>query len=149
MNESAKGEKDMNSIFKLSDLQTFKVMAELQANQIPGGVVYFITEGNTITWKLASTSFDIDTLSIGSKIDKDGGANHAMLKRSTMTEKIPRSVYGVRLSVTSSPIIDDLNNVVGAVSIALPRLHPVVASFGHFAPILSEMFPEGSFFICN
>lgn len=135
----------MNSMFKLSDLATFKIIAELQVNQIPGGVVYFITEGNTITWKLASTSFDIDMLSVGSKIDRNGSAHHAMLEKRNVIEKIPRSVYGIRLSVISSPIVDDLNNVVGSVSIASPRLHPVAASFEHFAPILSEMFPEGSF----
>lgn len=132
-------------MIKVSDLAIFKIFAELQINKIPGGAVYFIVEGETITWKVASRSFDIKNLQIGTRISKQGGAYHAINEKRTIEEKIPRSVYGTRLHVTSSPIVNEMDEVVGALSIAFPRLHPIVAGFQYFAPILSEMFPEGVF----
>lgn len=132
-------------MIKSSDLEMFKAFAELQVNQVPGGAVYFIVEGNTITWKLSSRSFDIKNLQVGMKISNHGGAYRAIGEKRTVEEKIPRSVYGTRLSVTSTPIANEEGEVVGALSIAFPHLHPIAASFEYFAPILSEMFPEGVF----
>ena len=132
-------------MIKISELPILKTFAELQVNKIPGGAVYFIVEGDTITWKLASEYFDIKNLQVGTKVSNKGGAYHAMSKKRTIDEKIPRSVYGIRLHVTSSPIADETGEVVGALSIAFPRIHPIASGFQYFAPILSEMFPEGVF----
>lgn len=132
-------------MLKLSELPILKTFAELQVNKIPGGAVYFIVEGDTITWKLASEYFDIKDLQVGTRISNQGGAYQAISKKRTIDEKIPRSVYGTRLQVTSIPIVDETGEVVGALSIAFPRLHPIASGFQYFAPILSEMFPEGVF----
>jgi uncharacterized protein YoxC len=132
-------------MIKLSDLSIFKIFAELQINKIPGGAAYFIVEGDTIAWKLASQSFDIKSLQLGTRISKQGGAYHAMSQKKTIDEKIPRSVYGVRVQVTSTPIVNETGEIVGALSIAFPRLHPIAYRFEYFSPILAEMFPEGFF----
>jgi hypothetical protein len=47
--------------------------------------------------------------------------------------------------ITSIPIINEAGDAVGAFAMAFPKLHPVAKAFGDFAPILSEMFPEGAF----
>ena len=41
-------------------------------------------------------------------------------------------------------MINDNDEIVGAFSILIPRLHPVVKAFPDFAPIVAEMFPEGA-----
>ena len=68
-----------------------------------------------------------------------------MQEKKLVTMKMPRSVYGTRIEATAIPIEDEPGYIVGAATIVYPRLHPVAATFGDFAPIISEMFPEGVF----
>ena len=69
----------------------------------------------------------------------------AMRQRKVLSQNIDRSAYGIRLTITSIPIVDEEDNVVGAFAMAVPKLHPIGKSFGSFAPMLGEMFPEGAF----
>lgn len=132
-------------MIKLSDVEAYKAFAEMQVNQIPGGAVYLIVNGNTIIWKLASASFDVAGFKSGEKLGSESVILQAINEKKTITGKIPRSVYGMRLLITSTPIVNESGEIVGAVSIIFPRLHPIAAAFDKFAPILSEMFPEGVF----
>jgi archaellum component FlaC len=58
---------------------------------------------------------------------------------------VPRAKYGKRLTTVAIPLADDADETVGAFSIVLPKLHPVAESFPSFAPIITELFPEGAF----
>lgn len=131
-------------MIKVSSIDSFKVFAELQVNLIPGGAAYFIVEGDKITWKLASKVFDMPNLKVGVTPSKDGGAMRAIKYKKDIVDTILGSVYGTRITVTSSPIVDEQGEVVGALSIAFPRLHAVVAGVEHYAPIFAEMFQEGA-----
>jgi uncharacterized protein (UPF0335 family) len=70
-----------------------------------------------------------------------------MRQKKVLSQDIDRSVYGIRLTITSIPIIDEEDNVVGAFAMAIPKLHPIVKSFESFAPMLAEMFLEGAFLL--
>jgi len=87
----------------------------------------------------------MDIFSVGSKLGNDSIAHRAIVEKRTLTEKVPRSFYGTRLITVAIPIVNEEGDAVGAFSIIFPRLHPVVAAFDNFAPILAEMFPEGVF----
>lgn len=132
-------------MIKLSELDGFKASAELQVNQIPGGVIYFIMDGDNITWKLASEVFDIKMLQVGSKILESSAERQSMKEKKTISSTIHNNKYGIHIGVTATPIVDENGEIVGAVSIATPKRHPVIASFSKFAPIMVEMFPEGVF----
>ncbi|HEX2925367.1 MAG TPA: methyl-accepting chemotaxis protein [Ruminiclostridium sp.] len=127
-----------------SALESCKAMASIMANMIPGGVLFGIIEGQEIVWREESNNFDMDILRIGDKLSENSTTIRAMREKRTLTENVPRSRYGKRLTVVSIPIIEN-NEATGSFSIAFPRLHPVASAFGNFAPILAEMFPEGSF----
>lgn len=128
-----------------SSIESFKLFAEMQVNIIPGGVAYFLVEGDKITWKCNSNIFDIPNLQVGVTPSKNGGAMRAISEKRVINDKIPRNVYGVRIKVTSVPVTNEIGEIVGAISIAFPRVHPIAASFENFAPIFAEMFPEGVF----
>lgn len=132
-------------MIKLSEIETFKTSAEMQVNQIPGGAMYFVTEGDTITWKLASQVYDLKILQVGGKLIESSAERTCMRERKTVSSKIHNDKYNIHLSVTATPVVDENDEVVGAVSIAIPSIHPVIASFFSFAPILVNMFPEGAF----
>jgi hypothetical protein len=132
-------------MIKLSAIESCKVMAEIMADLIPGGVLFGLIEGDTVVWKKKSDTFDVEILDIGYRLDGASVTINAIRERKVLSQKVPRSVYGCRLIIVSIPILDDEGEPYGAFSIAFPRLHPVAAAFGNFAPILAEMFHEGAF----
>ncbi|APM38438.1 methyl-accepting chemotaxis protein [Clostridium kluyveri] len=130
----------MISMKSLSDL---KALAEIEANLIPGGIVYGIIEGDTMTWVKKSDSLDINVFYVGLKLDKNSTSMLSIREKRILSQNIPRSVYGTRLHISSIPIIDEENNAIGAFSFAIPKVHSVLKAFPDFAPMLSEMFSEG------
>jgi len=126
-------------------VEALKLMAALETNVIPGGAVFLFVEGRTIKWKAASPTFDLSIFSVGSDLKETSIAVRAMNERRILTEKVPRSIYGMRLTTVAIPLVDDAGIPVGAFSVVLPRLHPIASGFPDFAPIIVELFPEGAF----
>ncbi|EGW37262.1 methyl-accepting chemotaxis protein [Desulfosporosinus sp. OT] len=129
----------------LAGIESCKTLAEFLANLIPGGVVFGLVEKDTFVWVKSSDSFTLDFIKVGNKLSDDTTTMEAIREKKVLIKNIPRTVYGMRVSMVSIPVIDDNGDAVGAFSIAFPKLHPVAAAFGNFAPILAEMFHEGSF----
>ncbi|MGJ0908348.1 methyl-accepting chemotaxis protein [Clostridium botulinum] len=132
-------------MISVNELESLKVLAEVQANTVPGGIIFGIMEEDTIVWVKSSDSLNIKLLSVGNKLGSDSTTLVAMRERRVLSQNIDRSAYGIRLTITSIPIVDEEDNVVGAFAMAVPKLHPIGKSFGSFAPMLGEMFPEGAF----
>lgn len=126
-------------------VDALKMIAALEVNVIPGGAVFLFIEGRTIKWKSASKTFDLPIFSVGSDLKETSIAVRAMNERRVLSEKVPRSAYGMRLTTVAIPLVDDAETIVGAFSVVLPRLHPIASGFSEFAPIIVELFPEGAF----
>jgi len=131
-------------MISINGLDYLKAIAELQADIIPGGILFLIIEGDAITWRKPSKIFDLDFFNVGEVRKSTSIVSRAMKDKKTLTENIPRSLYGTRLRTVAVPLINDNDEVVGAFSILIPRLHPIVKAFPDFAPIVAEMFPEGA-----
>lgn len=132
-------------MISVNDLGVLKMFAEVQANLISGGSMFLVISGDTIIWKKASDTFDMDIFNVGTKLTSNSISLRAIAEKKTLTEKVPRSVYGKRLIVMAIPVVDEAGEIVGTFSMLFPRLHPIAAAFDKFAPILAEMFPEGVF----
>jgi len=130
----------------LSELNSCKLLIETLVDLLPGGVCFGIIEGDTVSWVKASESFNVELFKVGDRLDENSTSLQAIRTKKVVTRKTSRAVYGERLKITSIPIVDENDNPVGALAIAIPLIHPVVASFKDFAPILVEMFSEGAFF---
>jgi hypothetical protein len=128
----------------LKDMEAIKKLLELQIDTIPGGVLYLIFEGDTIVWRKSSQSFDLDIFNIGDKMKENSIASKALKSKQIMEVRVPESLYGVRLKTIAIPLFDEESNSVGVLSIVMPRVHPIAQAFPDFAPILANMFPEGS-----
>ncbi|MFL0251789.1 methyl-accepting chemotaxis protein [Clostridium neuense] len=131
-------------MISISGLDYLKSSSELQADSIPGGVLYLIIEDDTFTWRKASKSFDLDIFKVGENLSEKSIAKRAMKEKKTLVENIPRSIYGVRLKTIVEPLVNDKGECVGAFSIIFPLIHPIMSSFKDFAPVLAEMFSEGA-----
>lgn len=123
-------------------LEFFKEMAPFLVNSIPGGAIFVAGDRDNIIWKVASDKFDIPDIRVGNQHRVGSGPYRAMQEQKTIEEKIPRSVYGMRLISKTMPVMDD-GAASGLFSIIVPRLHPVAAAFDDFAPIIVNMFPGG------
>jgi methyl-accepting chemotaxis protein len=132
-------------MISIKGLDYLKEVAELEADLIPGGVIYLAIEGDTFTWRKASKAFDLDIFQVGQKLNMGSIAGRAMKENRTIIENVPRSLYGMRLKTIAEPLVNEAGETVGVFSIVLPRLHPVAKAFNDFAPILTELFPEGAF----
>lgn len=132
-------------MISVNGLEYIERMAELQLEMIPGGVLFVFFEGDTIVWRKASSDFDINLFQVGDKMVEGSIAGEAFRTNQTITRNIPRSLYGIRLKTIAEPVVNEEGNTVGVFSIALPRLHPIARAFPDFAPIIADMFPEGSF----
>lgn len=132
-----------------SDIESLKTLSEAQADLISGGIVYGIIEGNTMTWVKASSNLKLDVFYVGKKLDSNSTTIRAIKENKVLAQSVERSVYGIRLTITSIPIIDENGDAAGAFSMAVPHVHPVAKAFRDFAPILVEMFSEGAFFFLS
>jgi len=132
-------------LIAFAGIESCKTMIDLLANLIPGGVLFGLVEKDTFVWVKSSDSFTLDIIKVGNKLKDDTTTMQAIREKKVLIKNIPRNVYGKRISIISIPVVDDNGDAVGALSIAFPKLHPVAAAFGDFAPILAEMFHEGSF----
>ncbi|XCH78985.1 MAG: methyl-accepting chemotaxis protein [Candidatus Dehalobacter alkaniphilus] len=131
-------------MIKFSALDSCKSLAETLGHLVPGGIMFCVTEGDTIVWRFSSDSFHLDSFEVGNHVESNGVMMNAVRNKKTVSQNVPRTVYGQRLIIVAMPIIDDTDNVFGAFSVFLPKLHPVAAAFKDFAPVLAEMFDEGS-----
>ncbi len=131
-------------MISISGLDHIKALAEVEVEIIPGGILFVYTEKDTIQWRKSSSTLDLDLFNIGEKIKSDSIAAKAMNKKETIKQSTPRSLYGSRFDIVAIPVVDEEDQIVGAFSILIPRLHHVMKSFKDFAPIIAEMFPEGA-----
>jgi hypothetical protein len=125
------------------NIDLWKELVTTMCNLIPGGVVFSTTDLETVNWKVASASFDVPELTIGTRIRTGGAIYNCIQTKDFASEKIPREVYGIRLLMNAIPVFEG-EDVAGSAVMILPRLHPIARAFNDFAPIMVEMFPEGA-----
>lgn len=123
----------------------FKEIAPIIVDLMPGGAIILYTDRERFTLKIPSKVFDISAIQEGDSLRAGSGQQQAIREKRITTEKVDRAVYGSRLIITSLPVEDDNNEVTGVISIILPRLHPIAKAFNEFAPLVANMYPEGSF----
>jgi hypothetical protein len=129
-------------------IEVIKTIAPFIIDAIPGGSALIITDHEKVTWIRASTAFDAHDLHAGALDEgtsiKDIKAVYQCMQRGDLViEKIPRSQFGIRLHINAIPIFN-CGQAVGALLLALPTINHIARAFRHFAPIIADIFPEGS-----
>lgn len=129
-------------MFTWDQIEGFKEMAPFLIKQFPSGVAFILAIGDTVEWSMATRQLDVPAFKVGARLSADGAAARAMLEKQEVIVKLPRGVYGPRMLISSVPVVRD-GEIVGALSIGLPRLNPLAAAFNDFAPRITEFLPEG------
>lgn len=128
------------------DIESIKKITDILIESYEGGVGIIIADREKVIYKQTSSQFDIPGTDVGSP-NKPGGVVDAIIQAGKRQKlNFERSVYGVRITVFAEPIwSQSKTEIEGALIFALPKLHMVYKSFDYFAPIMSNMFPEGGF----
>lgn len=124
-------------------VEHFKAIAPMLVNLVPGGVIFGTTDLEAYTWKLASDVFDMPLFEVGKRFSAGGAADEA-IKTKKLCTRILDDGEGGRVLVTTAPVFE-ADQVVGTFRVIQPRVNPIISAFPDFAPIISEMFPEGAF----
>lgn len=127
------------------ELEFLKAYFEIIKTSYEEGACFFITDLDKVAFKI-SHNFEMRGLEIGNQYSKNGLAARIIEAGKTLTMRLDRNVYGVRILAHGGPIWDKNDSeVIGAWVLALPRQHKLVSAFQAFAPVISELLPEGGF----
>lgn len=124
-----------------AELQGFLKLAQTFVDLVPGGMV--IVTGNTeeVTGKIESKVYSIPHIAVGTKLEKIESVIRAVRNREATSQVYERTT-GERFRLNSIPVEED-GTVIGVLVIVTPLIHPVLGAFEDFAPIITNMFPEG------
>ena len=129
---------------KWSNMEVIKELYSAMVDTYEEGAVFVVTDMEKVIYKKASEKFDIPKLLVG---NKTGKLADTVYKRKQILElNLGVHVYGVRVKFVAGPFwSDDETEVLGGWALILPRVHKMVGAFDTFAPIITEMLPEGGF----
>lgn len=130
---------------KFSDREKIRALFATLVQTYPNGSCFFFTDLEKVTYKQPTEKFDVTDVQVGMP-NKAGGVAHTVLaKKQVITLSLDASYYGVPIEVLAGPLwTDDETEISGVWVLALPMIDPVTAAFEHFAPMLTDMFPEGA-----
>ena len=123
----------------------FKTLADFAVKTYEDGAIFFTTDRNKFTY-INKRILDIPEIAEGESFPTGGFIERCVCLKEEVEGLIARSVYGIRLKVNVFPVFSDTDpeEVVGTCGIFTSRLHPVAKAFEVFAPIVSEIQPEGA-----
>ena len=127
------------------DVESLKRIAPALVNAYEDGACLLITDREKIIFKQPSEKFDVPGAKVNTPNTSNGPAEKAMRSRQLVSFRVDRSdEYGLRLTDTAGPLwSEDESEVLGAWILVVPKIHEMFKSFDFFAPILTEMLPEG------
>lgn len=132
-------------MISINELNSIKTLSSIQINLTKEWALYAIVENNTVVWQVCSDSIKEYELKIKNNISANNSVKASIKEKEVVSENIPASVYGFRMKITSIPITNEEGICNGAFVILLPKIHNIEKSFKEFAPMITEMFPEGAF----
>lgn len=124
-------------------IEPYKQLSDMLADSIPGGIIFALADLEKLTWKRASKSFDIPAFHVGLPLRQGGAADVCIKTGRPAEEQVARAVYGMRLLMQAVPVMEE-GAAVGAAIIIFPKMIAIARAFPDFAPIIANMFPEGS-----
>lgn len=128
-----------------AEVEIFKRVFSLFIDHFPG-TAFSITDREQITEMIVNKDFKLDFFKAGMRLDQwgDRGSFKAMRTGQPQTEELVTVIFGARLLMHNEPFVNEEGEIVGSVGFVTVRNHPITNAFPAFAPMIAEMFPEGS-----
>lgn len=129
-------------MFQENNLEIIKMFVQTQVDTYPDGVIFAIIKNDIITWKITS-HFTLDTYEVGKSIS-NSTIDKAIQTKQAQTAKEFDSDNEMKISINAIPILDEEEVCRSVFVTVTPVVHPVQKGFRYFAPIIQEIFKEGS-----
>ncbi len=125
------------------NIETVKEFAMTQMGLYPEGVMYAIVEKEEIIWEIASVNFDKDNFI------ESGTVHKVLIDDAVKTKQIQSGkeydeAIGKKLNITAVPIINEEEECISIFLTIVPIIPPLLNAFHDIAPIIAELFSEGS-----
>lgn len=132
---------------KISELDQLKALfSTLLGTYLNGGCI-FMTDLEKVIYKDAQQGFEPPDIEVGTSLRAGGIPDTIIQRREVIEVHLDASVFGIPVRNVGGPLwSDDEKEIRGTWVLAVPEVDPITAAFDHFAPILADMFPEGSMF---
>lgn len=130
---------------KHGELEIVKSFTKMQIDTYSDGVIFAITEKDTITWQISSDNFKHESYLIGQKVDINI-IERALKQNQKEISVIYDETIRKTLKLTAIPIMDDTTEEsIGVFLTIIPQVNSLQKAFHNIAPIITELFPEGAF----
>ena len=130
---------------KYNDRENIKALFITLMETYPNGGCFFFTDREKVIFKQPTDKFDVPDIKVGMQNKAGGIAEIVLAKKEVVHLRLDASYYGVPAEVYAGPLwTDDEQEILGVWALALPIIDPVTAAFEHFAPMLTDMFPDGA-----
>jgi len=126
-------------------VETMKETLPMFLDIIPG-LGFAITDHEVLREKIVTPQFNLDFFQVGMRMDAwgDRGSFKAFRTGQIVEETLETIVFGSQVLNRCIPFYDDEGNKKGVFAIFVMNNHPIANAFADFAPMIAEMFPEGS-----
>lgn len=131
-------------MIKQMELESIKTFATIHKDIIKTEIIYALVEGYKITWMVSSNNFQLDFMQEGEEIT-GFLIDEVIEERTTKTKHLSKLDYGMALTVTTVPVVDEEGLCDRVLLVIQNRVHPFESAFEYFAPMITELFPFGAF----
>jgi predicted nucleic acid-binding Zn-ribbon protein len=103
-------------------VQAFETFAPVIANMLPEGGMLCLSTAEKFAKRQGSEKFDMPDIQIGTSVRAGSTQDIAFKQKKLITQEIDEALYGVPISSTTAPLIDENTGaVLGGFSVILPR----------------------------
>jgi hypothetical protein len=126
-----------------SEIELIKAGFGFIIQAMDDGACFFTTDLDKFTY-VVNHIFNIPGVEVGEPYNPEGIVAIILKSQEVAALHLKRNIYGMRISSYGGPIwSDDETEVVGTWVMAIPRQHKLVNAFDSFAPVITELLPEG------
>lgn len=130
-------------MIKCNNIEFLKEFADTQMDMYPDGVLFAIIKDGSIVWSQESENFHLEGYQEGCHITHSI-INEVIATKKKLTEVFFDTASDQELKMTAVFVVEDEAEQHSVFITVVPMIHPLLKAFPHFAPIVAEIFNEGS-----
>lgn len=131
-------------MFREKDSEIIKEYAKAQLGTYKDGVMFALVQNNQIIWKISSRDSKFEGYQEGTVIS-NRTIEKAIRMKQIESEKVFDEIVQNKVHITAVPVMEDTNEECQSAFVTImPVIHPLESAFQDIAPIIAEIFREGS-----
>lgn len=126
-------------------VESFKELAEFQAEVIDTDCIFFVTDTDKYTF-IYNKNFILKGAEVGDRMPEGSFLRRCISEGIRVEETFEEAMNGNLIKAFVEPIIEH-GQIIGCYGVMINRVHSVIKAFDDLAEPLAEAFPEGAFLL--